>query len=149
MNFFSIKITDSILQNIYCLTSCLGEIDINNEIEKIVIPLEWWSIQDYERQWKEGLERLKTNNESCIITSIQNLYYNPLIDWYLFYKENNKIYIINTLIKDYEFRKLASKLPEFNIETCYNYIPKKNTIPEADIEYKFTFDLDKKIFLDE
>jgi hypothetical protein len=102
----------------------LGEIRINDFKEKFDMPLEYWSIKDYLQQWEEGLERLNTHNESCLVTRIYDPNKDPMLEWWLLYKENGKIYIRNqVLFTPIYKKKIGNNL--FTPETCYNFIQPK------------------------
>jgi len=54
-----------IIKKIPCLA---GEITIGDFFEGFDSPLAWWSREDYEQQWKTGIERLKNHEKSCLVT---------------------------------------------------------------------------------
>lgn len=98
-----------------------GEIIIKNFRESFYSSLEYWNIGDYERQWEEGLRRIIINSQSCLVTTVQDPNKYPLIDWWVLYKENGKIFIQNELIVDETYEELING-NSFNVENCYNYI---------------------------
>ena len=61
-----------------------------------IVPVEYWSIDEYIKQWHEGLERIRTHDISCIITGLEEgeafagFDYMPLLKWFVLYKKNNK-----------------------------------------------------------
>ena len=49
----------------------LGEITLNDFAETFETPLTLWSAERYERQWREGVDRLRLGlSRSCLITSL-------------------------------------------------------------------------------
>jgi CdiI N-terminal domain len=77
-----------------------GEIKINDFKEGFDMPLDWWSIQDYERQWKHGLKRLFDHDTSCLIVAVNDPKCRKFIEWWPLYKIGNKIHIQNHIIID-------------------------------------------------
>lgn len=59
------------------------------------MPLNWWTIKEYEKQWKEGLERIKSHDKSCLVVSIYDPIQEPQVEWWILYKEGNKIFVQN------------------------------------------------------
>jgi hypothetical protein len=106
--------------------NCLGRIYIRDDFWETIAPaLNYWTINDYERQWKEGLERIKTQDTSCLVASVQNPYTsNRLINWWPLYKDGNKIYIRNQLIVAENYEKLIGD-KVFSPETCYDFLRSK------------------------
>lgn len=101
-----------------------GEIQIEKHKESFYIPVEWWTLEDYERQWKEGLERIKTRDTSCLVTAIYDPRKRPFIEWWLLYKEGNIIYIQNQIVLEEIYSQLIGD-KSFTSETCYNFIEPK------------------------
>jgi hypothetical protein len=106
------------------ISHVLGEIVINDFKEQFDIPLDWWSIQDYERQWREGFERLKTHDRSCLIARIKDPSKGPFVDWWLLYKEGEQVCIRNEVLFGEEYIKLIGLAP-FTSTNCYDFIPAK------------------------
>lgn len=102
----------------------LGEIIINDFKERFDIPLDWWSMQDYEHQWREGLERIKTHDSSCLIARIRDPNKGPFVDWWLLYKEGEHICIRNEVLFGEEYINLIGS-GSFTVENCYDFIPEK------------------------
>lgn len=98
--------------------------------ESFVMPITWWSREDYEQQWQEGLKRIKDMNTSCLVTSVQLLFNNPYINRWVLYKENEVIHVQNQILVDDNFRELYSDKP-FNLETCYDGIGPRRTKSES------------------
>lgn len=106
------------------ISHVLGEIAINDFQERFDIPLDWWSVQDYERQWREGLERIKSHDISCLIARIKDPNRGPFVDWWLLYKEDVYIYIRNEVLFGDEYRKIVGS-SFFTSANCYDFIPAK------------------------
>jgi hypothetical protein len=102
MKLFSIKILDPKVLFIDNIPCCIGEINIGKFQETFEMPLEYWTIKDYEKQWADGIERIKKNTQSCLIAAIQDPKKSPLVNLWTMYKINNKIFIQNHLffVKD-------------------------------------------------
>ena len=127
-----LDIDPQIIDNMPCYE---GEIKIKESngleyIENFILSVEYWSKNEYKRQWKEGLERIKRQDTSCLITSIQDPEKAPYIEmWVLFRdKKNKKIYIRNRML-------LAEDLDRKTVtpHNCYDLIKprgEKNFIDE-------------------
>lgn len=106
-----------------------GTITVGDHTESIYVPLDWWKLEDYEKQWQEGLDRLSHYATSCLVVSIHNPLRRPFIDWWILYKENSKVYVQNhILIADMYDVCIGSN--SFTIETCYNFIPPRVTVSD-------------------
>lgn len=101
--------------------SYLGIIKIGNFEEKFIAPTSWWSCKDYEKQWKEGLERIYTHDFSCLITVAQLSPKAPLVDRWILYKEHDIVYVQNDLVFGNFYRETFNEEP-FNLKTCYKYV---------------------------
>lgn len=97
--------------------------------EYIDIPLNYWDIKAYKKQWHEGIERLKTFNTSCLVTAVWRRDPDPLIFIWELYKEQNTIFVHNAMIT-WEFKKYRPALPPFDSNTCYAYINPRKTVTE-------------------
>jgi hypothetical protein len=99
-----------------------GYIKIGDFEEGFYSPLAWWSAQDYEYQWQQGLRRLNNYDTSCLITSIYDPQMTKYLMWWLLYKVDNKVYIQNQMLFDEIYEKqIDGKV--FTLETCYDFIP--------------------------
>ncbi len=104
-----------------------GQIQIENFKETFELPTNYWSLDDYIRQWREGLERIRTHDTSCLVAIVQNPCVQPLINWWVLYKEGNKIFVQNELIVDEVYTELIGS-NSFTPETCYRYIVPRTTV---------------------
>ncbi len=122
----TIKIIDKKPEKINNVFIVYGQLIINDYEENFHIPLDLWSITDYKKQWREGLGRIKTCNQSCLVVAIHNPAIRPYINWWILYKVDSKIYIQNQMLvgEIYE-KKIGDK--EFNRETCYDFISPRRT----------------------
>jgi hypothetical protein len=119
---FSIRITNSKPKKIWGQSSLEGQIQFGDYSEGFDLPLVWWTREDYERQWKNALERFKTEDTTCFVTSIQDPRVKPFIDWWILYKVKSKVYIQNCIVLAEIYRESIGIKP-FTVDTCYNYIP--------------------------
>ncbi|MGC2310346.1 MAG: hypothetical protein WA432_01855, partial [Candidatus Babeliaceae bacterium] len=51
----------------------MGELIIGEFKDTFELALGSWDVHEYRLQWKEGLERLKTYNTSCLVVCVQDL----------------------------------------------------------------------------
>jgi hypothetical protein len=128
MQNFLIRFTDKKIRKRKGIDYVRGEIVINDFKEFFDIPLDFWTISDYERQWKEGLERIKTSDTSCLIIAICDpKKTGPYINWWPLYKEKNNIFIQNEVFFGDVYKKDFGD-HEVTIDNCYNFIGPR--IPE-------------------
>lgn len=99
-----------------------GQIIIDDFMEYFDSPLDWWSVDDYEKQWKEGLARLSNHNTSCLIVAINDPDCRKFIEWWPLYKIGNKVHIQNHLVIDDLYEEKIGNKP-FTLQTCYDFIP--------------------------
>ena len=122
----SIKITSKRPKKIHNVKAYEGRITIGDFSESIYVPLDLWSREDYERQWREGLKRLKTHNTSCLIATIHDPKIRPFIDRWTLYRKGNTVYVYNQMILDTGYEELIGDKP-FTLTTCYDFIGPRRT----------------------
>ena len=123
MQGISLKIISDKLQQIWGLPSYTGEITIDSFKEEFDMPVGYWSKNDYEQQWRDGVRRIHLHDQSCLITKVQDPQIAPAkVNWWLLYKKGEKVYIHNQLLFGKKFRKKIEQRP-FTTQTCYDYIP--------------------------
>ena len=134
MQNIAIKVIDRKIKKIKQIPYVVGEIRIDDFVETFDMPIDWWSIEDYEYQWRQGLERLKNHTQSCLVARINNPQKGAFVDWWLLYKEGNKVFVRNELL----FRELYDSVVgqnQFAVDTCYDFIrPKKSKFLEDGAE---------------
>lgn len=137
----SITVTSRKEKIIWELRAYLGKIIIGNFTETIYIPVEFWTLEDYKKQWKEGLRRIETEKKSCLVATVQG-YDNTvsLINWWPLYKVDDKIIVENCLLVGKYLTKTLDNRP-FTPETCYDFIPGKSRSKEVS---KWIIDLKEK-----
>jgi CdiI N-terminal domain len=135
MKKFLIKVIDNNSKEIDGLPSCKGQITIDNFQEAFIMPLDVWSLEEYKKQWEEGLRRLKNHEDTCLVTSIENMASgHPTIEIWVLYKENETVYFQNCLLFDETVEGLPIKLTDFNSKTCYEFVRPRETINEDGYE---------------
>lgn len=108
----------------------IGKITIGDFQEKFHMPLDSWTIDEYKQQWKEGLERIKTHDSSCLIVTMSKQKTDPFILIWVLYKVNNNIFIQNQLLVNEILKEISTDLPPYDEKTCYQYITPRETISE-------------------
>ena len=100
-----------------------GILRINDFEEYLYLSVDWWQVDDYLLQWKEGFERLLSYDTSCLIVDINDPCLNrKFVDWWLLYKVGDKVHIQNQLVIGEIYEKQIGDKP-FNLQTCYDFIP--------------------------
>ena len=121
MENLSIKIIEKTPEIINGIPSCSGQIQIGSFSESFIMPLSWWCFKDYEIQWAEGIKKIEQGKPSCLVASMTNPE-NPMINWWLLYKEGNKIVIRNQILFGKKWKKILATTT-FNPKNCYDFIP--------------------------
>ena len=114
------KIVDKNIFEFCGMQCCQGEIQIKKFKETFNMPLYFWNMEDYQKQWEEGIERLKTHERSCLVVAMQDPNTAPWANLWVLYKEGDKVYIHNNLLFGERFTKMLKKQP-FNLKTCYDF----------------------------
>jgi hypothetical protein len=131
MKIFAIKIIDTNIQEFDDIPYCLGEIQIGNFRETFTIPVDYWTMQDYEKQWRAGIERIKMYDQSCLIFEMEDPTKAPLANTWVLYKDGDVVHIQNHLLFGKRFSTMLKKKGPFTMQTCYNFIKTRNTISKS------------------
>lgn len=99
-----------------------GMIQIGDYEETLYIPLNWWSLDDYKKQWRDGFDRLTYYDKSCLIVAVNNPNISKFIEWWVLYKVKDKIYIQNHIFMEEVYHKRLNN-EWFTAKTCYRFIP--------------------------
>lgn len=122
MKRFNIEVTSKKPEKIDGLLSHWGRITIGDFSEEFVMPLNSWTLDQYKQQWQNGLEQIKNHDFSCLVVTVQNLESSPLIETWNLYKDENKIFIQNSLLINETVEHKSRKLSDFNANNCYEFI---------------------------
>jgi hypothetical protein len=106
---------------------CLNEIRINDFYETNIMALDYWSEADYQRQWKEGLARIKLQDTSCLVASVQHpIKSGPLLNWWILFKENDRIIVNNLYTAGKRYIQVIGD-KNFSPDNCYDFIRPRDT----------------------
>jgi CdiI N-terminal domain len=122
----AMKVINTIPEIINNIPSVWGRITINDFTERFIMPLEYWSIENYEKQWREGLDKIKIQDKSCLVASVQDPKKAPWINWWVLYKKERTVFIRNQIL----FSKLyKAQIGDglFTPDTCYDYIHERRS----------------------
>jgi hypothetical protein len=121
---FSINFLKKTNRSIYLSPNhALGEIVIGDFHERFESPLDYWSVKDYQSQWKEALMRIIEGHEkSCFITSINNPRSSNFYIWWPIYREDESVFIQNHLFF------LGEAQEPFNLYNPYKSVKERVTI---------------------
>lgn len=128
MEKFSINIIDKKPAKINKKTCCLGKIIIGDFVEFFFMSLDTWTDKEYKKQWREGLERIKAHDSSCLIADMTMLKGKPYINLWILYKIDNTIFIQNHILAGKMMKERSKGLPPYNAQTCYLYVPTRQSI---------------------
>ncbi|MBS1987325.1 hypothetical protein JST99_05335 [Candidatus Dependentiae bacterium] len=134
MNTFAIRILPNSFRKCWCEPDCMndvciGKITIGDFQETFRMQLEYWTVKDYEKQWQEGIERIKTHDQSCLVFQMQDPNRAPWANSWILYKDGDIVHIQNTLLHGKRFSKMLKK-ESFTIQSCYSFITPRQTVDE-------------------
>lgn len=105
----------------------MGEITIGDFKEKIILPLGYWSKQDYYRQWATALTNLidsKFNGRTALLTQMHDPKTANFIRCWPLHREGESVYIQECIL-------FMDQLPEpFNPNHIENYIASREAVNE-------------------
>jgi hypothetical protein len=111
----------------------LGKITIGKHWERFWIGLDLWSLDDYKQQWREGLQRIKDHNDSCLIASYIGKPKNPSLEMWMIYKDNDRLIFHNYWLFNSEYNKNTFRKKPFLGENWHDFIkPRKIRQPGGD-----------------
>ncbi len=99
---------------------CYGQIIMDGDKETFHIPLSYWQVKDYKRQWAEGLKRIINQKEhTLLIQSMRDPKATTFILWWvLYYETDEDIYVQQELIRLSELKApLDLNNPYIHIDT--------------------------------
>jgi hypothetical protein len=123
---FSIKfITDPVPDLEVGEKAAFGIIQIGDFKERFIASLNFWNVEEYERQWIQGLTRVVNHeSESALITSLTDPKNTNFITWWPIYRTKEIIYFQN------QFLFLADLSAPFNPRDSYRHVPPRTTKTE-------------------
>ncbi len=81
------------------LEVAVGEIVIDGFAENFEAPLHYWSRDEYECQWREGLLRIEAGSDkSCLVTSMHDPMHANFIVWWVVYREGQMLHVQNQML---------------------------------------------------
>jgi hypothetical protein len=113
----------------------VGVIRIGDFQERFRSPLSFWSPQDYERQWREGAERILAGaTTSCLITSMLDPRSANFIVWWPMFLNGTRVITQNQILF---LNKLAGP---FDPRDPYKYVEPRGADSEPVSEWHTTTD---------
>ena len=103
-----------------------GKITVGTFTERFYMYLNFWDLNDYKQQWREGLERIKTHDSYCLIADLIVIDHIINLQIYYLHKINNKILVMYQMYRPGIFKDLLNEpLPfnPFNTEERYKNLP--------------------------
>jgi hypothetical protein len=100
-----------------------GEIVLDDFVENFEASLALWSADRYERQWREGVDRLLSGaSRSCLITSVWDTRSEAFGFWWVLYREGDRVAVHNQLL----LHEVLGK--NFNPDDPYESIPDRVSV---------------------
>jgi hypothetical protein len=126
---FSIKFIDQNVTLMNTVPCYKGEITIGDFKETFYSPINYWKKEDYEKQWHEAIERLKSYPQSCFIVKIRDPQCSKYVLTWPIYKIGEKLVFRNQMYfhKIYK-QRLGNKI--MTSSNCYEYIPQRRSLYE-------------------
>lgn len=105
-----------------CLT---GTIQIRDFTETFHVPVEIWSVADYKRQWKEGIERFLTGTlPSCLVTGMRDPKQGVFINTWPIHAEDDHVVLQNKILLCKQIRR------RFKGRNIYDFIGPREIMTE-------------------
>jgi hypothetical protein len=105
-----------------------GKIIINDYEEDLSIPIQIWNLNDYQQQWREGIERLKTKNSSCLVTAVRMLKTGlPCMEIWKLYRVGDTVFVNHQLLGGDIFKKIKGGRKPYYLKTCYQLVDERLT----------------------
>jgi hypothetical protein len=99
-----------------------GIIHLGDYEEVFVADTSFWTVADYEHQWKSGLDRAVNQGlASCLITSMHDPMDAEMLFWWLLFPAGERIFLQEAILR---FNQLHRS---FNPNDLYSYIPERRT----------------------
>ena len=77
----------------------LGEVALDDFVERFEASLIFWDTDRYESQWRQGIDRLLDGApKSCLITSILEPKYEHFGTWWVLYRDGQQVLVQNQLL---------------------------------------------------
>jgi len=77
----------------------LGEIALDDFVERFEAFLGFWDAARYESQWRRGIDRLLDGApKSCLITSMSEPGYEHFGTWWVLYRDGQRVVVQNQLL---------------------------------------------------
>jgi hypothetical protein len=127
MSKFNIEICDEKPKKIAGRLCCYGKITIGSYVESFIMSLGSWDVHEYKKQWHEGLERIKKNNISCLVTDISEAKNNLRVNFWALYKIGDNIFVQNQILGGEILEERKVGLPDYSARTCYSYVQPRRT----------------------
>lgn len=103
----------------------IGVIVIGNFEEHFEASLSYWSIENYQKQWRQALERIKSGEtKSSLITSMYDPQTANFITWWPLYRDDQQVRVQNQLL----FMDQINGL--YNLANPYVHVPDRAAIDE-------------------
>ncbi len=103
----------------------LGLIVIGDFEERFEASLSYWAVEDYQKQWKQALERIIAGEpKSSLITSMHDPQNANFVTWWLLYRDGQQVHVQNQLL----FMDQISG--PYDLANPYVYIPDRETVDE-------------------
>lgn len=98
-----------------------GKIFLGNDMEFFCIKLGYWNLDDYKKQWREGIERLKEHRDSCLVVSVSGCRKRPFLVWYTLHRVDEEVLVYPFMYISEWYKKLVGR-KRFTPTTCYKYV---------------------------
>jgi len=77
----------------------VGEVALDDFVERFEASLIFWDTDRYESQWRQGIDRLLDGApKSCLITSILEPKYEHFGTWWVLYRDGQQVLVQNQLL---------------------------------------------------
>jgi CdiI N-terminal domain len=104
------------------------KLELNGFSEEPILMTDYWSTEQYVRQWREAIDRLineeSNESQSALVTAIHDPIkpqYGYVVHWWPLYKRSTSIFVHEASIP------FEPKEVPLNLHDLYSYIPSRET----------------------
>lgn len=103
-----------------------GLIQLGDYSENLIIPIEYWTKEQYEEQWQNALHDIcnRPNSSTLIVTAMFDVTYSEYVECWALYRKDDTIFVQNKLLFTSDINY------EFDINKLSEYIGERKTVTE-------------------
>ncbi len=115
-----LRITTDKVRKVVAYDCVRAKISFEGFSQLVNMPIVHWSVDDYKKQWKDGIDRLEKHDSSCLIIRVVGKPY-PMVERLLLYKRDNKIIVYFDYLISLDYQdEIGDNI--ITLKNCYDFI---------------------------